>query len=61
MENLNKEAFCKVETEDEIGILAANVNSLYENLLNNMMEELESLPKKAPDIMIYLKGSLKLL
>ena len=32
MENLNKEAFCEVKTEDEIGILAANVNSLYENL-----------------------------
>ena len=27
MENLNKEAFCEVKTEDEIGILAANVNS----------------------------------
>ena len=37
MENLNKEAFCKVETEDEIGILAANVNSLYENLLNTIV------------------------
>ena len=31
--------------------------SIYEDLLNNMMEELESLPKKSPDIMIYLKGS----
>ena len=37
MENLNKEAFCEVETEDEIGILAANVNSLYENLLNTIV------------------------
>ena len=37
MENLNKEAFCKVETEDEIGILAANVNSLYENLLDTIV------------------------
>lgn len=37
MENLNKEAFCKVETEDEIGILAANVNSLYDNLLNTIV------------------------
>ena len=32
---------------------------IYENILNNMMEELESLPKKAPDIMIYLKGSFE--
>ena len=37
MENLNKEAFCKVETEDEIGILAANINSLYDNLLNTIV------------------------
>lgn len=37
MENLNKEAFCEVKTEDEIGILAANVNSLYENLLNTIV------------------------
>ncbi|WP_270646783.1 sensor histidine kinase [Paeniclostridium hominis] len=37
MENLNKEAFCKVETEDEIGILAANINSLYYNLLNTIV------------------------
>lgn len=37
MENLNEEAFCEVKTEDEIGILAANVNSLYENLLNTIV------------------------
>lgn len=32
---------------------------IYEDLLNNMMEELKELPKKAPDIMIYLKGSFQ--
>ena len=37
MEKLNKGAICKVETEDEIGILATNVNSLYENLLNTIV------------------------
>ncbi|MDM0528434.1 deoxynucleoside kinase [Clostridium perfringens] len=31
--------------------------SLYEGILNNMMEELEELPKKSPDLLIYLKGS----
>ena len=36
MEKLNKRAFCKVETEDEIGILAYNINSLYENLLDTI-------------------------
>lgn len=33
--------------------------SIYENLLENMMEELDELPKKSPDIMIYLKGSFE--
>ena len=33
--------------------------SLYESLLNNMMEELEGMPKKAPDLMIYLSGSFE--
>lgn len=32
---------------------------LYEELAANMMEELEGLPKKAPDLMIYLKGSFE--
>ncbi len=30
---------------------------IYEDLVDNMMEELEQLPKKAPDLMVYLKGS----
>ena len=30
--------------------------NLYEGLLNNMMEEIEELPKKSPDLMIYLSG-----
>ena len=33
--------------------------SLYEDLLNNMLEELEELPKKSPDLMIYLSGSFE--
>lgn len=41
----------------ELGRISQLEMDIYENLLNNMMEELESLPKKAPDIMIYLKGS----
>ena len=32
---------------------------IYERLLNNMMEELKGLPKKAPDLMIYLSGSFE--
>lgn len=33
--------------------------SLYKELLDNMMEEIKGIPKKAPDLMIYLKGSFK--
>ena len=33
--------------------------NLYEGLLNNMMEEIEELPKKSPDLMIYLSGSFE--
>ncbi|XJZ27345.1 deoxynucleoside kinase [Bacillota bacterium Lsc_1132] len=30
---------------------------IYEDLFANMMEELTELPQKAPDLMVYLKGS----
>jgi len=30
---------------------------IYEDLADNMMEELNELPKKAPELMVYLKGS----
>ena len=33
--------------------------SIYKELLDNMMEEIQGLPKKAPDLMIYLKGSFE--
>ncbi|GAK00876.1 deoxyadenosine kinase [Geomicrobium sp. JCM 19055] len=33
--------------------------SIYESLLNNMMQELETLPQKAPDIMVYLRASFE--
>lgn len=32
---------------------------IYESLLENMMEELEELPKKSPDLFIYLSGSFE--
>lgn len=32
---------------------------LYLNLLDNMMEELKGMPKKAPDLLIYLDGSFE--
>ena len=41
----------------ELGRISELEFEIYENLLGNMMEELEQLPKKSPDLMIYLKGS----
>ena len=43
----------------ELGRISALEFKIYEELLNNMMEELEELPKKAPDLMVYLHGSFE--
>ncbi|MDD6794046.1 MAG: deoxynucleoside kinase [Clostridiaceae bacterium] len=43
----------------ELGRISELEMQTYEGLLNNMMEELETLPKKAPDLMVYLKGSFE--
>ena len=44
--------FAKVNKD--LGRISDLEFSLYEDLLNNMLEELEGLPKKSPDLMIYL-------
>ena len=49
--------FAKVNTE--LGRISASEFNIYEKLLNNMMEELQELPKKSPDLMVYLKGSFE--
>ena len=43
----------------ELGRISELEMELYENLLDNMMEELKELPKKSPDLMVYLKGSFE--
>ena len=43
----------------ELGRISGLEFKIYEELLNNMMEELEELPKKAPDLMVYLHGSFE--
>ncbi|WP_394404930.1 deoxynucleoside kinase [Streptococcus sp. 20-1249] len=44
-----------------INTLQGNISqeeyNLYLELLDNMMEEIDGLPKKAPDLLIYLNGS----
>ncbi|WP_420912532.1 deoxynucleoside kinase [Listeria floridensis] len=42
----------------EEGNISAPEMDTYLDLLDNMMEELGSLPKKSPDLLIYLRGSL---
>ncbi|MDN6195369.1 MAG: deoxynucleoside kinase [Atopostipes suicloacalis] len=49
--------FCKVNNDlDRISDLEFKI---YEELLDNMMQELDELPKKAPDLMVYLHGSFE--
>ncbi|MGL5086231.1 MAG: deoxynucleoside kinase [Clostridium sp.] len=43
----------------ELGRITELEMNIYEDLLKNMMAELEELPKKAPDLMVYLKGSFE--
>lgn len=49
--------FAKVNKD--LGRISELEFSLYEGLLNNMLEEIEGMPKKAPDLMIYLHGSFE--
>lgn len=49
--------FAKVNKD--LGSISETEFSLYEELLDNMMEELKELPKKSPDLMIYLHGSFE--
>ena len=47
--------FSKVNKD--LGRISELEFSIYESLLNNMMEEIQGMPKKSPDLMIYLQGS----
>ncbi|HBY90332.1 MAG: deoxynucleoside kinase [Ruoffia tabacinasalis] len=47
--------FAKVN--NDLGRISNLEFSIYEKLLTNMLEELDELPKKSPDLMIYLTGS----
>ena len=49
--------FCNVNRE--LGRISDLEMKVYEDLANNMMEELKGFPKKAPDLMVYLKGSFE--
>ena len=49
--------FAKVNRD--LGRISDLEFSMYEDLLENMMEELKELPKKSPDLMVYLSGSFE--
>lgn len=49
--------FAKVNKD--MGRMSELEFNMYERLLNNMLEELDELPKKSPDLMIYLTGSFE--
>lgn len=43
----------------DLGRMSELEFSIYKHLLDNMMEELATVPKKAPDLMVYIKGSFE--
>ncbi len=43
----------------ESGNIQEEEMNIYLSLLDNMMEEIEGMPKKAPDLLIYLQGSFE--
>ncbi len=47
--------FC--QKNKELGRISDLEYHIYKNLLNNMLDELDELPKKSPDLMVYLTGS----
>lgn len=49
--------FAKVNKD--LGRISDLEFELYEGLLYNMLEELKELPKKSPDLMVYLSGSFE--
>lgn len=60
MEGLNKNAICKIETEDEIGELASNINNLYERLLStiySLEKEIENVSKSEKMKVDFLRSA----
>lgn len=60
MDKLNKGAFCNIDRDDEIGVLASNVNSLYENLLSTIVsleEEIDNVSKSEKVKVDFLRSA----
>lgn len=57
---LNNKAFCEIESDDEIGQLAENINSLYERLLStiySLEKEIENVSKSEKMRVDFLRGA----
>lgn len=48
-----------MEINRRLGKISDEEATIYLGLMENMLEEIEELPKKAPDLCIYLKGSFE--
>lgn len=57
MEKLKKDSFCSVDSEDEMGMLAENINALYDTLWHTI----ESLEQKINDISAIEKEKIEFL
>ena len=49
--------FTKINLDN--GNISVEEYEIYLDLLDNMMQEIEGLPKKAPDLLVYLDGSFE--
>lgn len=53
------EDFWFMEVNRRLGRISEEEAIIYADLLDNMLEDLKELPKRNPDLLIYLKGSFK--
>lgn len=51
--------FAKVNTD--LGRISTDEFALYEALLDNMLEEIDGMPKKSPDLFVYLRAPFDVL
>lgn len=60
MQGLDKDARCEIYTEDEIGLLSKNINSLYQTLWNtidNLEEEIKNVSKSEKMKVDFLRSA----
>ena len=53
------EDFWFMEVNRRLGRISEDEAIIYADLLDNMLEDLKELPKRSPDLLIYLQGSFE--